>query len=60
MEIYEPILKDSQGRVTTGLLHAVGYLKDNRPLPHGFDKVTAAKDIAVTGVAAAMHPIRIF
>ena len=41
VEIYEPILKDSQGKVTTGLLHAVGYLKDNRLLPHGFDKATA-------------------
>ncbi|MDP9159607.1 MAG: hypothetical protein M3O09_05185 [Acidobacteriota bacterium] len=52
VEIYEPILKDSEGKVTTGLLHAVGYLKDNRLLPHGFDKATADKDIAVTGDAA--------
>jgi len=52
VEIYEPILKDSEGKVTTGLLHAVGYLKDNRLLPHGFDKATANKDIAVTGDAA--------
>jgi hypothetical protein len=52
VEIYEPILKDSDGKVTTGLLHAVGYLKDNRLLPHGFDKATAMKDIAVTGEAA--------
>jgi hypothetical protein len=52
VQIYEPILKDSEGKVTTGLLKAVGYLKDNRLLPHGFDKATAAKDIAVTGEAA--------
>jgi hypothetical protein len=52
VEIYEPILKDSEGHVTTGLLKAVGYLKDNRLLPHGFDKATAEKDIAVTGGAA--------
>jgi hypothetical protein len=52
VEIYEPILKDAQGRVTTGLLHAVGYLKDNRLLPTGFEKETAVKDIAVTGGAA--------
>jgi hypothetical protein len=52
VEIYEPILKDSEGKVTTGLLHAVGYLKDNRLLPRGFDKTTANKDIAVTGDAA--------
>ena len=52
VEIYEPILKDSQGRVTTGLLNAVGYLKDNRILPTGFDKGSADKDIAVVGEAA--------
>ena len=52
VEIYEPILKDSEGHVTTGLLKAVGYLKDNRLLPHGFDKATAAENIAVTGRAA--------
>jgi hypothetical protein len=52
VEIYEPILKDLDGKVTTGLLHAVGYLKDNRLLPHGFDKATAIQDIAVTGGAA--------
>jgi hypothetical protein len=51
VQIYEPILKDSDGKVTTGLLHAVGYLKDNRLLPHGFDKATANKDIEVTGEA---------
>jgi hypothetical protein len=52
VEIYEPILKDSEGHVTTGLLSAVGYLKDNRLLPDGFDKSSAAKDIAVVGDAA--------
>src|SRR5205823_10088502 len=52
VEIYEPILKDSAGRVTTGLLSAVGYLKDNRLLPSGFRKDTAEKDIAVVGEAA--------
>jgi hypothetical protein len=52
VEIYEPILKDSAGGVTTGLLKAVGYLKDNRLLPSGFAKDTAEKDIAVVGEAA--------
>jgi hypothetical protein len=51
VEIYEPILKDSDGKVTTGLLHAVGYLKDTRLLPKGFDKATAEPDIAVHGGA---------
>jgi len=52
VQIYEPILKDSAGHVTTGLLSAVGYLKDNRLLPSGFNKQNAEKDIAVTGEAA--------
>lgn len=52
VEIYEPILKDQDGHVTTGLAAAVGYLKDNRLLPAGFQKQSADKDIAVIGDAA--------
>lgn len=52
VEIFEPILKDSEGKVTTGLLAAIGYFKDNRILPTGFDKARAEKDIAVVGDAA--------
>ncbi|HEU5351353.1 MAG TPA: hypothetical protein VFU55_07125 [Terracidiphilus sp.] len=52
VEIFEPILGDSQGRVTTGVLNATQYLKDNRILPAGFDKATAGPDIAVHGKAA--------
>jgi hypothetical protein len=52
VQIYESILADPQGAVTTGLLSAVGYLKDNRVLPRGFDKRTAHGDIAVHGAAA--------
>lgn len=53
VQIYEPILGDARGAVTTGLLSAVRYLKDNRLLPHGFDKGSADRDIAVEGEAAA-------
>ena len=53
VEIFEPILGDSHGRVTTGLLSATQYLKDNRILPIGFDKSTATPDIAVHGEAAS-------
>jgi len=53
VEIYEPILGDAQGHVTTGLLDAVDYLKDNRLLPYGFNKQTAEHDIAVVGDAAS-------
>jgi hypothetical protein len=52
VQIYESILGDGGGRVTTGLLAAVRYLKDNRLLPRGFDKRTAPADCAVRGDAA--------
>jgi hypothetical protein len=51
VEIFEPILGDINGHVTTGLLTAVGYLKDNRILPSGFKKEGAEPDIAVVGDA---------
>ena len=51
VQIYEPILGDAAGNVTTGLLRGVRYLKDNRLLPEGFDKSTAEIDIAVAGNA---------
>jgi hypothetical protein len=52
VQIYEAVLKDSKGNVTTGLLSAIGFLKDNRLLPKGFDKSTADHDVAVCGDAA--------
>jgi hypothetical protein len=51
VQIYEPIVFDIQDEVTTGLLYGVRYAKDNRLLPSGFDKTSAAVDIAVTGAA---------
>jgi hypothetical protein len=53
VEIYESILVDQKGGVTTGLLQGVTYGKDNRLLPQGFDKTTAVPDIAVHGDAAS-------
>jgi hypothetical protein len=52
VQIYEDIMHDHSRQVTTGLLRAVGYSKDNRLLPTGFDKRTATPDIAVIGEAA--------
>jgi hypothetical protein len=52
VEIFEPILGDGEGHVTTGLLMTTQYLKDNRILPSGFDKKDAPADIAVHGKAA--------
>ncbi len=51
VEIYEAVLRAPDGKLTTGLLTASGYAKDNRLLPRGFDKRTADKDVAVHGDA---------
>ena len=53
VQIYEAILHDSQGNVTTALLHAASYAKDNRLLPQGFDLAQASPQIAVYGEAAS-------
>jgi hypothetical protein len=53
VEIFEPILGDAAGHVTTGLLTATQYLKDNRILPAGFDKASASAEIAVRGEAVS-------
>jgi len=52
VQIYEAIMVNSSDQVTTGLLSAIRFAKDNRVLPDGFDKVTASGDIAVRGRAA--------
>jgi hypothetical protein len=53
VQIYEPIMLNTDGEVTYTLLRANSYVKDNRLLPAGFDKDTAAgTDIAVHGVPA--------
>jgi len=51
VQIYESVMHDTAGRVTTGLVSAVRYVKDNRLLPEGFEKRTASTDIAVHGEA---------
>jgi hypothetical protein len=52
VQIYESIMVDPAGAVTTGLLRAVRFVKDNRLLPSGFDKGTADPEVAVQGSAA--------
>jgi hypothetical protein len=52
VQIYEPVLLDSEGQVTYTLLRAVAYAKDNRLLPSGFDKHTASSDTAAYGDAS--------
>ena len=51
VQVYESVMVGPDGAVTTGLLTALRYIKDNRLLPHGFDKRTADKDVAVHGDA---------
>ena len=51
VQIYEPIMYDVYGHVTTELLLAASYVKDNRLLPVGFDKGTVPDDIAPQGAA---------
>jgi hypothetical protein len=52
VQIYEDIMVDYAGEVTTGLLWGVRYAKDNRLLPAGFEKATADESVAVLGAAA--------
>jgi cytochrome c551/c552 len=51
VQIYESILGTPDGAVTTVLLAATRYLKDNRLLPDGFEKPGAEAEIAVRGGA---------
>ena len=53
VQIYESVMVDAAGAVTTGLLRGARYVKDNRLLPRGFDKTSASADIAVRGPASA-------
>lgn len=53
VQVYETIMTDSAGEITTGLLNAARYIKDNRVLPSGFEKSTAPDFVAVQGHALA-------
>jgi hypothetical protein len=51
VQIYEAVIAGRDGAVTTGLLTATQYVKDNRLLPRGFDKAAAPAQVAVHGAA---------
>jgi len=51
VQIYEPIMFDTDSNVTYTLLRAASYAKDNRIPPVGFDKKTVIDDIRVAGAA---------
>jgi hypothetical protein len=52
VQIYEAIMADPQDQVTTSLLAAIRFVKDNRLLPTGFNKAEVPADVAVHGHAA--------
>jgi hypothetical protein len=55
VEIFESILGDVNGQVTTGLLNGVRYLKDNRLLPSGFARrFTGYYDAMASGATATL------
>ncbi|SHE22944.1 cytochrome c family protein [methanotrophic endosymbiont of Bathymodiolus puteoserpentis (Logatchev)] len=51
VQVYEAIMQDYQNKLTYTLLRAKSYVKDNRLLPLGFNKDTAANKIKVRGDA---------
>ena len=53
VQIYEGVMKDTEGRITFTLLEAAAYAKDNRLPPKGYDPARAEKAAAVIGAAAA-------
>ena len=52
VQVYEAVLADTRGRVTTSVLAGVRYLKDNRLLPAGFVRAAASSATAPQGVPA--------
>lgn len=51
VQIYEAIMENTEGKITTTLMRAAAYRKDNRLLPDGFEKEAPYEDIAVRGSA---------
>lgn len=51
VQVYEAIMGNNLGEVTYTLLRGKEYLKDNRLLPIGFNKLNAPSDIQVVGDA---------
>ncbi|NNJ97196.1 MAG: hypothetical protein HKP12_08545 [Gammaproteobacteria bacterium] len=51
VQIYEPVVSDTDGNITYTLLRSAYYIKDNRLTPKGFDKFEVPGDVAVKGLA---------
>lgn len=52
VQVYESVMRDTDGAVTHTLLEAAGYAKDNRLTPAGFDKAKVPQAVGVYGRAA--------
>ena len=52
VQIYQAVMVDGGGAVTTGLMSAHEWVKDNRILPDGFDAARADARVQVAGIAA--------
>jgi hypothetical protein len=53
VQIYEGVMASAEGAVTTGLLSADHWVKENRLLPRGFDAGAGGARVAVHGDAAS-------
>jgi len=51
VQVYEPIMVNTDNRVNYTLLRAAAYVKDNRVTPVGFDKNLVPDDVRVAGAA---------
>lgn len=52
VQIYQAVMVNERGAVTTGLMSAHGWVKDNRILPDGFDPARADERVRVVGIAS--------
>ena len=53
VQVYEAVMVTGEGSVTTGLMSADRWIKENRLLPRGFDAVRGGPRVAVRGDAAS-------
>ena len=52
VQVYQGVMIGADGAVTTGLMSAERWVKDNRILPDGFDPARADARVQVVGIAA--------
>lgn len=53
VQVYEAVMVDGAGAVTTGLMSAERLVKDNRLLPEGFDRRNADGRVVIQGAASS-------